>query len=126
MATMVSGIAPRSGLGFAELDELPKRVILGLSAATTGPYACSLRAERNTYRTLHEQASAKARRLEAELADARGACQSMNEALRDHERKAGIVEVDGFTVHGDQRLGAVTRWDGDAQRRCARLKKPNV
>ena len=63
MATMVSGIAPRSGLGFAELDELPKRVILGLSAATTGPYACSLRAERNTYRTLHEQASAKARRL---------------------------------------------------------------
>ena len=25
----------------------------------------------------------------------------MNEALRDHERKAGIVEVDGFTAISD-------------------------
>lgn len=80
----IRATARSTGLSAAELDELPKRVILSLSAATTGAYACSLRAERNKYRALYRQALENLERRTRELRDARGACKRLSEELRSN------------------------------------------
>lgn len=69
-------------MDFDELDNLPKRLILELSAKVLGPYAAELRSR---YRkTAHElrQVRAKLERTELALEKARGACKRMSSNVK--------------------------------------------
>ena len=65
-------------MDFEELDQLPKRLLLELSAKAIGPYAAELRSRyRKTVNELKQQKE-KLVRAELALEKARGACKRMS------------------------------------------------
>lgn len=65
-------------MDFDEIDQLPKRLLLELSAKATGPYAAELRSRyRKTANELKQQ-KAKLARAEQALEKARMACKKMS------------------------------------------------
>ena len=65
-------------MNFDEIDKLPKRLLLELSAETIGPYAAELRSRHRKVANELEQKKAKLTRAEQALEKARGACKRMS------------------------------------------------
>ena len=76
-------------MDFGEIDQLPKRLLLELSAKAVGPYAAELRSRyRKTANELRQQ-KAKLARAEQALEKARMACKRMtaNAAVKPRRRE---------------------------------------
>ena len=65
-------------MDFDELDKLPKRLILELSAKALGPYAAELRSRYRKAANELKQQKAKVARAEQALEKARMACKRMS------------------------------------------------
>jgi hypothetical protein len=68
-------------MDFEELDKLPKRLLLELSAKALGPYATELRSRYRKIANELKQQQAKVKRTEMSLEKARMACKRMSSNL---------------------------------------------
>ena len=68
------------GLDFAELDLLPRLIVLELSAKKIGPYAIYLRGRHKDTLNQLKQQKEKVRKLQGALLKARMACKRLKES----------------------------------------------
>lgn|GEM_PF-5351799 len=65
----------------SELELLPKKLLLELSAKALGPFSIKMRAERNKFRGLYEQTKQNLDKAKSDLENARNGCRKLKEQL---------------------------------------------